>query len=458
MAGITSAGVGSGIDIESLVTKLVAAERAPAQNRITRQGSQADSDISALGSLKGALSALQDVITPLKTASAFQGRVVNSSDSSIVTASGTSTAPAGSYAVEVRALASAQKLASNAFVGGSTAVVGTGQLSFTANGTTFNVTIDSTNNTVAGIRDAINAATDNNSVQATIVQAVDGAHLVLAATQTGSAGAIKVTAAGGDGGLASLVYDPGNSTTLSEVAPAQNADVRFDGYPISSSTNTVADVIDGVTLTLASAKVGTTVNITVANNTGPASARIHAFVAAYNALAKVMTGLGSYDAATKSAGALLGDPTLRSIESALRNDLGRTVSGTSPPYNSLASLGIVTGQDGTLTIDETKLSKAVNANSDALGKLFGGTNGLATRVFADIDKVLATGGTIDSRTTALQAAKKSIAADQTRLDLRMAAVEARYRAQFSAMDTLLSKLQSTGNYLTQQFAVTTANK
>jgi flagellar hook-associated protein 2 len=458
MAGITSTGIGSGIDIESLVTKLVASERAPAQNRITRQGSQADSDISALGSLKGALSSLQDVITPLKLASAFQGRIVNSSDSSIVTASGTSTAPAGSYTVEVRALASAQKLASTAFVGGSTAVVGTGQLSFAANGTTFSVAIDSTNNTVAGIRDAINAATGNNSVQATIVQAVDGAHLVLAATQTGSAGAIKVTAAGGDGGLAALVYDPGNSTTLSEIAPAQNADVRFDGYPISSSTNTVADVIDGVTLNLATAKVGTTVNITVANNSGPASTQIHAFVAAYNSLAKVMTGLGSYDATTKAAGPLLGDPTLRAIESALRNDLGRAVTGASPPYTSLASLGITTGQDGTLSIDETKLSAAVTANSDSLGKLFGGTDGVAVRMFGDIDKALATGGTIDSRTTALQTTKKSIAADQASLDLRMTAVEARYRAQFTAMDTLLSQLQSTGNFLTQQFAVTTASK
>jgi flagellar hook-associated protein 2 len=187
MAGLSSPGLGSGLDITSLVGQLVAAERAPGELRIRRLTSQADSKISALGALNGVLSTLQSSLSGLKTIDSFQVRRAESADRTVFTATATASAANGTYNVEVEQLATAQRLNSAAFLAGSGAVVGTGTLTLTSGTNSFAVDINASNNTLAGIRDAINASSSNTSVQASVIQAADGARLVLAARTVGSA-------------------------------------------------------------------------------------------------------------------------------------------------------------------------------------------------------------------------------------------------------------------------------
>ena len=450
MAGLSSPGITSGLDVNSLVSQLVAAERAPAQNRLTKAGKKADTTISALGSLRGALATLQTSIDGIKTAAALQARKATSADNTVVTAAATSSAAPGSYSVEVLALASAHKLVSAPYAGGSTATVGDGNLTISVAGNAFTVAIAAGHGTLAEIRDAINAATDNSGVQATVITASDGARLALQSTKTGVAYAVRVTTSGGNGGLASLVYDPGTSTQLTQQTAAADASAKIDGFSVTSSTNSIDAAIDGVSLSLASAKPGTTVAVTVSNDTAATTDKINKFVTDFNSAVKTMSTLGRYDAATKTGGPLLGDAMLRGIESSLRREATAKVSGASAPYDSLNAIGITLKVDGTLQVDAAKLSTALNANFTAIAGLFAGTSGVATRLASLLDTSLRSDSALTTRSNGLQAQKKSLQTDQDALDARMAAVEARYRTQFTALDQMLATMQQTSDYLTKQ--------
>jgi flagellar hook-associated protein 2 len=402
--------------------------------------------------LRGALSTLQGSVSGLKTASTFQGRRADASDKSIFTASATTSAATGSYSVEVRQLASAQKLATAPYPAGATAVIGTGTLTMTAGGKVINVTIGESANTLAGIRDAINAAPDNDKVQATLITAVDGARLVLTSRQSGIANSIQVTAAGGDGGLAALAYQPGVTTNLTQIAPAQDAEVQIEGFTVRSPTNTVANAMDGVTLNLLQAKPGTTYQLAVGTDESQTRERIRKFVTDLNTALGALAKLRSYDPDTKAAGPLLGDSLLRGIEESIRRQLQAPSPSANPPYDTLNSVGIRIGADGTYSIDETRLTAALTADFDGVGRLFGGTDGVATRVWDVLERALRADGQVAARTTSLQATQRTLARDTEALDVRMQSVERRYREQFIAMDKLLAGLQSTSSYLAQNLS------
>ncbi|MCC6172772.1 MAG: flagellar filament capping protein FliD [Gammaproteobacteria bacterium] len=452
MATIQSAGLGSGIDVESLVTQLVAVERAPQAQRLQRASTKVTTQLSALGTLRGALSTLQTSVAGLKTASSFQGRKAESTDKSVFTASAGTTAATGSYSIEVKQLASAQKLASAAYPAGPTTAVGTGTLTLTAGGKVINVTIGEASNTLAGIRDAINAAPDNDKVQATLIQAADGARLVLTSRQSGVGNAIQVTATGGDGGLDALTYQAGGSSGLTQIAAAQDAEVLVEGFTVRSATNTVADAMDGVTLNLLQAKPGTTYQLAVGADESATREKIRKFVTDLNTATSALAKLRSYDASTQSAGPLLGDSMLRGIEESLRRQLQTSSSTATAPYNSLNSIGVRVGADGSYSIDETKLSAALAADFDGVGRLFGGIDGVATRIHDVLERALRSDGQVAARSTSLENQKKAITQDTAALDARMVSVEARYRAQFIAMDKLLTSLQSTSSYLAQNLS------
>lgn len=452
MAGLRSSGIGSGIDIDGLVTQLVAAERAPQAQRLQRAGARVTTQLSALGTLRGALSTLQGSVSGLKTTGTFQGRRAEPSDKTIFTASASTTSATGSYSVEVRQLASAQKLSTAAYPAGPTAAIGTGTLTLTAGGKVINVTIGESARTLAGIRDAINAAPDNDKVQATLITAVDGARLVLTSRQSGVANAIQVTTSGGDGGLSALVYQPGVTTNLTQIAAAQNAEVRIEGFTVQSPTNTVADAMDGVTLNLLQAKPGTTYQLVVGTDESSTRDRIRKFVTDLNAALGALAKLRSYDPDTRAAGPLLGDSLLRGIEESIRRQIQAPSPSANPPYNSLNSIGIRVGADGTYSVDETRLTAALAADFDGVGRLFGGTGGVATRISDVLERALRSDGQVAARTTSLQTTQRNLARDTAALDVRMQSVERRYREQFIAMDKLLASLQSTSSYLTQNLS------
>ncbi|HLA74267.1 MAG TPA: flagellar filament capping protein FliD [Steroidobacteraceae bacterium] len=452
MAGLSSPGLGSGLDINGLVTQLVAAEKQAPQAQITRAQTSTVTTISALANLKGALGGFNAALDQLKTLDAFMGRTATSDKPEIFTATASSTAAAGVYDIEVLKVASAHQIKSKEFATGAGQAVGTGTLTFTVGDKTFQVAVDAQHNTVAGIRDAINQAADNKDyVRATIINASDGAHLVLSGTASGAANAITVAQSGGNGGLSSLEYNPSLLTHYTEGRPAQDSVVAVAGFTKSSPTNLVTDVIDGITLNLAKADEGEIHTLTVATDKTAVTARIKTFVEQYNSMEKTIAGLRSYEPTTKKAGPLLGDALLRSIESDLRNKL-TDVNGGSGVFRTLASIGITTQKDGTLTLDGAKLGAALDSNYDEVAKLFGAENGVAARLSNAIAPRLATGAELDVRTKSLNTKSIALQKQQADLEARMLVVESRYRKQFTALDSLLSNLQNQSTFLTQQLS------
>jgi flagellar hook-associated protein 2 len=226
--------------------------------------------------------------------------------------------------------------------------------------------------------------------------------------------------------------------------------VWIAGYQHFSATNSIGDVIDGVTLNLIEADPGEVQTLTIANDTAATVGRVKTFVEQFNALAKQIGSLRSYDAATKKAGPLLGDSMLRAIETELRAKIGDPVSTGTGPFQTLASVGITTEKDGTLKLDNAKLTAAMESNFEDVAQLFGSTNGVAARLANALTPRLANEAEIDIRTKRLNQKSLDLQKEQLALDARMQKVEARYRAQFNNLDSLLSKMQSTSAYLTQQ--------
>jgi flagellar hook-associated protein 2 len=450
---IQSGGIGSGLDINSLVAQLVAAERAPYQQRIIRQQQSTATQVSALGQFKGSVSQFQSSLSTLKDPLAFQVRSTKSSDDTIFTATATETAAASTYSIEVTQIAKSHRIASNAYASGSGHVVGTGTLTLSLGDTNMVLEIDSDNNTVAGIRDAINEASNNPGIRASIVLATDGAHLVLESTKTGLSNDIAVAQSGGDGGLASLTYSgPGDGPNYTELDPAQDAIVLVSGFSKQSATNTISGVIEGVTLTLKKEAPGAPESLAVTYNNTATTDRVKNFVTQYNVLATQLGKLRSYNKETGEAGPMLGDPMLNSIESSLRRDVTSAVPGLTGDYTSLASIGIRTNADGTLVVDSTKLQKAIDTDPTAVGNIFGSANGVANRVFAKTEKWLASDGQFATRSATLDKQSKDADKQIKALELRMAQIEARYRRQFNALDSMLANMQTQSAFLAQQLS------
>jgi flagellar hook-associated protein 2 len=452
MASVQSSGVN--IDVQGLVTKLVAADRQGADSRINRQETSLTVQLSGVSSLKGALSTFQSSLTALKTMSTFSPRATSVSDDSYFKATASTSAAAGSYDVEVVALSKSHQIASTAFTGGSNTVVGTGTLAITVGSKTFNVVIDSTNNTVSGIRDAINKATGNTGVQASLVTGLGGSKLMLTSAASGASSPIVVAQSGGDGGLATLAYSGTDTTTMKQLRPAQDAHVIIAGTDVYSATNSISGAVDGVTLDLTAAETtpGTTVTLNVTNDTAAVQKNVEAFVTAFNKMQDTFAGLRSVNTTNKTTGPLFGDAMLRSVEDQVRSALSQPVTGITGNYNSLAAIGITRQLDGKLALDSTKFSAALSSGENAVASVFASTNGVAARLSTYVDQQLATGSTFDFRNTSIQSGLKDISKQKEALELRMASVQARYLKQFSALDSMLSSMQQTSSYLTSALA------
>lgn len=450
---LTSMGVGSGIPVDEVVAKLVAARKKGPQDQITNQAAATNTELSGLGQISAALSALQSAMAPIQDGSAFSARALTSSETTVLSAATTpGGAPvSGSYKIQVDKLATALKASSGAFETANTAV-GTGTLMLAIDGQSMSLELEEGNNSLAAIRDAINKSADNPGIAATIVTGDDGAHLVLSSTRTGAANGFTVSSSGGDGGLAALDYDPdGSANGLSVITAAQDAEFTIDGLPGHSASNTVSGAIDGLALDLV--KEGSS-TLTVADDSSKATAALTNLVNTYNSFVGIYKGLTRYDKTTGTAGAMIGDATLNSISSKLAGLVGDATNGA-----TLASIGISLQVDGTLKLDADKLKTALSDGGARVANLFGGEQGFSARLTGQLDQWMGGDGIIAHRTDSLSEKLKDLSDQQQLLDARMADLTARYQAQFTALDTLMSKLNSTSSYLTQQFeALAAANK
>jgi flagellar hook-associated protein 2 len=446
-SGVTG---GSQIDVAGLSQQLVAAERKPLDDQIARETTRVTTQISSLGTLMGSLSNFRIALGSMKTVDAFAARQATSSDPETFTASASPTAAPGTYDVEVVQLAKAQQISSTVFAGGASQVVGTGTLVVALGSSSVSINVDSTNSTLAGIRDAINSAPGNPGVRATLVTEGSGSHLVLTSQATGAAQKIQLSTSGGDGGLDQITYSQSNQTHYTELKAAQDAIVKVASYQSTSATNTVTSAIDGVSLTLLDSDIGVTKTLTVSYDRSTVTAKINNFVSAYNALKSQITKLGGYNSATKTAGAMMGDSMLTSLDNQLRKMLQDPATGNSKQFSTLANIGITTQVDGTLTVDNAKVQAALNSNLDEVSQLFGGKNGVAARLFAQVDESLKSNSAIDSRSQNLVKQQKVLANRQASVDSRMQTVQAGYMRQFTTLDSMLAKMQTTSSYLSQQ--------
>lgn len=392
MAGITISGVGSGLDINSLVTQLVAAERLPTETRLNKQETQVQAKLSALGTIKGAMSSFQGALSGVRFASAITARSATSADNDIFTASATDSATLGSHSVEVTDLAQAHKLSTDAEFNSSSDAIGTGIITFqfgTFDGATFttnankptkSITIDSSKNSLQGIRDAVNSA--NFGVRASIIDDGSGKQrLSFASQESGAANSMKITVADNDtinddtSGLSKLAYDPEAAAlagkNLNSTQDAKDAKVKVDGINITRSSNTITGAIEGVTLNLiGKSQAGTPTNLTIGQDSSKAFDAIKGFVDQYNNVMTAVNDVATYNQETRTAGVLLGDSSVRGMVNQLRGILNSEVSDNGS-YNSLSSIGIKTQRDGSLDLDTEALQNAISDDPEAIGRLLG---------------------------------------------------------------------------------------
>jgi flagellar hook-associated protein 2 len=460
---ISSQGVGSGLDIAAIVTSLTSAKAAPMTNAINRSNTALNAQVSAWGTLNSAVATFQATLTALQDPAQLAGRTATLGDATIATATATSSAVTGQYSIAVQNLATAASLSSAPNTAGATAVVGTGTLQISVGGVLDSVAIDSTSNTLQGIAAAINSSAGNPGVTASILTTSDGARLVLTGTKTGAANGILVTQSGGDGGLSALVYDPAHSiTTLTQTQAALDANFTVNNYAATSASNQVTSVISGVTLNLLKASAAsaatppalptyTPTTLTIGNDTAGAQTSIGTFVSALNGLLSSIQSLASYDTATQTAGPLLGNPAVQSLQNQLYKILGQVNAGITSGPNSLAAIGIGANAQGTYSSNSATLGNALTGNLDSVSKLLSGPNGIATKLNTFVTQYTQPGGLLDTISNGLKSSLTNNAKQLADLNARMAVYSATLTAEYNAMDTAVALLKQTQTYLTQQF-------
>lgn len=445
---IIASGIGSGLDINSIVSQLVAAEAEPVNARLNTRETSLGSELSAFGTLKGALSAFQTSISRLEDPLAFQVYKASSSNDEVFSATTDDTAVAGSYNIEVIQLAQAEKLRSADFTD-SSEVMGAGTLDISLGAETFQLTIDSSNNTLEGIRDAINIASDNPGVRASLITVDSGTQLILSSDQVGASNTINVLATD-DGTVPGFDLTQLDSSNLTTLISASDAVIQVDSQTVTRGSNNFSDVISGVTFNLNSAQPSSSETLSVVLDNDAIKKDVDSFVLNYNTLIGVMKGLSGFDQSTLIAGPLNGDSVVRGIQNSLRQALSSGASGG--VFSNLSELGITLGDGGSLKLDATVFDEKLASNLSDVRNFFSSSGGIAQGFSAAITGYVADDGIIDSRRDGLQSRLDGIDDRREVLDRRMASLEARLSAQFIAMDILVAQLQSTGSFLTQQLA------
>lgn len=392
---ISSPGIGSNLDVNGIVSKLMSIEQRPV-TLLDKKEASYQAKLSAYGGLQSAVSSFQSALQGLSDVTKFQSTKATPADSTVVTASSSSIATAGSYTIDVTTLAQSQKLVAagqtsiTAAIGGgadTTLTFDFGTVSggafaagiytgagFASNGAGVKtVTIDSSNNSLAGIKDAINNA--KIGVTASIVN--DGGaspyRLVLSSDTLGKSNSIKLSVSG-DAALSGLLaHDPANDTgqSLSESVTAQNAVFSVNGVTVSKTSNSISDVIQGVTFNLLKAASSTT--LSVSQDTASVTASVNALATAYNSLNKTIADLTAYDPKTKVAGPLLGDSTVRTVQTQIRRMLSTPLAHPSGSFSSLGQIGVSFQKDGSLAVDSGKLQSAINTHFSDIAGLFATT-------------------------------------------------------------------------------------
>lgn len=531
---LSSPGVGSGLDVKSLVDAIVTAEITPSQVRHDKQLSSVNTELSAIGQLKNYLANLQASLAKLSDLNQFYTRKSSISDPDHFSVTLGASASKSTYQIEIQKLAQQQSLASSYMTntGSGTITIDFGtynsdKTTFTPNpsATSVNVTIAPGNDSLATVRDAINNT--NSGVIASIVQDSLGSRLTITSSQTGENYAMKIS-----GGVNSLNYDPTTGVnSLTETVAAQNSTIKINGLTLNQSSNQLDEAITGVTINLKKAEIGKVVNLTIDDNKDQLTTLINEFIKQYNDAMTFLTNLTGYNIETKQGGVFQGDPQFRNLKLNLNKWATSPLANQEGPIRSLADLGIITNKQGLLEIKQDKYKAALDNHYKEIGALFaktakasdtgiavksvnstvkagsydvvlteftpgvsmsgtigglsatssdgvtltgssnlGGlsinvfsgsigarghvtvTDGIAVQLSSLLDTYIEAKGDLDQRKDQLNNQTKQLTKIQDEIDARRKSIETRYLKQFTALDTLLSQLQNTSVFLSQQLA------
>jgi flagellar hook-associated protein 2 len=440
---IASSGIISGLDVSSLIKASMVYERLPLE-RLQKQLSTTESKISALGQIKSAIGSLQEAAKALSNSDDLYSYKASLSNPDVATVTASGKAAAGSYSVEVTQLATSHKLTSA--VGIDTSQGGELKIQV-GSGVEKSVNVKA-NASLSDVAKAINDA--NAGVSATVVNGTAGAQLVLTGNETGAANQIKITSST----ISDLNFDPADSTANSKMTQvaAVDAELRIDTIDIKSASNTITDAVTGVNLTLkATTAANNPAQLTISNDSADFETKLKTFVDAYNKARSTMKDLSSYDAADKSAAVLNGDSTVSGALNQLRGLLSATPAGISDldVYKSLVSLGVETSATGVLSINSSKLTSAMEADFTAVAKTISAYGSAFDKLTTQMN---GSDGLIASRLDGLNSTTSRLKDGISAQERRMVLVQARYEKQFANLETLLSSLTTTSNYLGQQLA------
>ena len=368
---IGATGIGSGLDIENLVSQLVFAEVAPASGRIAGREAAYQAQISALGSLKATLSTFEGSLSSVADLTTYQAKAVTSSAVSKISATATSEAQSGEYSLTVANLARAQSQVANATFSSNTTSIGSGTLTLTINSVSTDVEISSGQDSLEQVAAAINAS--GAKVNAVVINDGSDFRLALTATETGLSNVVSVSVDDDDNndtdssGLSRLA-----SANLTETVAALDASLTINGLSLASSSNTLQDSITGVAITLnAVTEPNETVALSVSDNTAAIALAVNEFVTGFNDLWTTLKDLTSYDSDTGTSSVLTGDATVRSIETQIRSILNSPVQNALTTKELLAEIGVTTNSlTGLLEIDSAALNDSIANNLDDLAAIF----------------------------------------------------------------------------------------
>jgi len=442
MGLITSAGIGSGIDVESIIGAILDAERAPKESSLVRNEQRVDSTLSALGQLSSALSSLDDALDGLNETNDFKIRAATSSDDSYLTATASSDASSGSFSIEVSQVAQGSRLESTATYTDTLDTVGSGTLTLTAGSDTFDVTINA-DDTLEDIRDAINTASDNFGVNVNIINADSGPVFSITSSITGDNNTLTIT--NNDSSLDDI------STGLTTKQSANGAIVTIDDITVTSDSNEFTDAIQDITFTvLKITETDTPITLDVTVDKTAVKKNIESFVSAINEFQTLTQNLGRSN--ENSVGALAGDITLRLLTQTIVTTLQDSVSGLGSNYNTLNSIGITFDEFGNLNIDDSDLDAVLDSNFDDIADIFASTSGVSISLQDIIGNYTGSDNLIDIREDSLNDQKRQLEKDRLNFDYRMTQLETQLRSKFGAMDSLVAQFNNTGNFLSQQLS------
>jgi flagellar hook-associated protein 2 len=460
---IISGSTNSTMDVNALVTALVNAKVAGKSATLTARSQRNTTQLTAIGTIKSVLSLLQSSLKTLSDGTALASLVASASGKGLTASTGAG-AISGSYSVTVTNIATAQTLTSGAF--DATTPLGSGTLQLSVGNQSVTIDIDPKKSTLADIASAINSANGNPGVTAAIINGTDGAHLVLNASSTGLANGISIAVTSDSAELQKLNVKTSASATTPAVTAIDNTDdwkqsvaaqdARFEiaGMPVTSASNTIKSALAGVTLSLTQDAVGTTQTLTLARDLADQKSAIGAFVTAYNNFVTTVASLTGFDStkqAGQQGGALLGDALLNSIRNTISSALSAGVKNGAGSGVNFASIGISLQKDGQLKIDDNALTLALKDNAGTLSSLFNAKTGLAASLNTHLASFLTTGGIIDARANAISADQKAVADQQTKLNAYSAKLTKGYNDQFTALNSLMSRMNQNSQYLTQLF-------